>query len=175
MAGVQSHRRIGDDALAIAARDLSARSAASVPSPSIRCAGAPIWPCGSNRPHTAVAALRWFDAGKIDYALGGTAKVTCLSPDARQYGLLTPLQAFVGDDLVIVAPRTSLAAVKAKFGAVFDSIEAVSGIGQSTTVQRLTATGVFLGRRLHAPKTSPSHKNGMPAQVPTPIRRTTSV
>jgi hypothetical protein len=129
----------------------------------------------ANRPHTAVAALRWFDAGKIDYALGGTVKVTCLSPDARQYGLLTPLQAFVGDDLVIVAPRTSLAAVKAKFGAVFDSIEAVSGIGQSTTVQRLTATGVFLGRRLHAPKTSPSHKNGMPAQVPTPIRRTISV
>jgi hypothetical protein len=103
----------------------------------------------ANRPHTAVAALRWFDAGKIDYALGGTIKVTCLSPDARQYGLLTPLKALFGDDLVIVAPRTSLAAVKAKVGALFDSIEPVSGVGQSATVHHLTSDGVFLGRRLH--------------------------
>ena len=40
------------------------------------------------RPNLVVAALRWSDAGKVDYALGGRRPVICLGPDARQYGLV---------------------------------------------------------------------------------------
>ena len=39
-----------------------------------------------DRPKLVVAALRWSDAGKIDYALGGRLPVICLGPDAHQYG-----------------------------------------------------------------------------------------
>jgi hypothetical protein len=58
---VQCDGRIGNNALAVAARDLAvhlARSAASTPSPSIRCADAPIWLCGSS-PMPCASKLRW--------------------------------------------------------------------------------------------------------------------
>ena len=40
-----------------------------------------------DRPGLIVATLKWHEAGKIDYALGGRVPVICLGPDPRQYGL----------------------------------------------------------------------------------------
>ena len=59
------------------------------------------------RPNLVVAATRWLDAGKIDYALGGRVPVLCLGPDPREYGIIAPLTKYAGSDVLIIAPRTS--------------------------------------------------------------------
>ena len=100
------------------------------------------------RPGLAVAALRWYDAGKVDYALGGRVPVTCLGPDPREYGLVAPLAKFVGGDLLILAPRTTLAQIVRRFGSLFDSIQPLA----PSAVLHNGALGmvmpVFLGHRL---------------------------
>lgn len=61
------------------------------------------------RPGLVVAATRWHDAGKTDYALGRQATVICLGAGPREYGLVASAADHAGEDAVIVAPRTSLA------------------------------------------------------------------
>jgi 4-amino-4-deoxy-L-arabinose transferase-like glycosyltransferase len=76
-----------------------------------------------DRPRLVVAATRWLDAGKIDYALGGRVPVLCLGPDPREYGIIAPLADHAGSDVVIVAPRSSVAEIRARYGKLFRSIE----------------------------------------------------
>jgi hypothetical protein len=73
------------------------------------------------KPGLVVAALKWSDAGKIDYALGGSTPVICLCTDARQYGLMAPMDEYVGRDILIVAPRSK--GIEPWFRSLFDSIE----------------------------------------------------
>jgi len=77
------------------------------------------------RPGLVVAATRWMDAGKLDYALAGQATVICLGDDPRQYGLNARLGAYAGDDVLIAAPRSSFRAIDSQFGKMFDSLEAL--------------------------------------------------
>ncbi len=58
-----------------------------------------------DRPGLVVAATRWLDAGKIDYALGGRVPVICLGSDPREYGIIAPVAEYAGADVLIVAPR----------------------------------------------------------------------
>lgn len=73
-----------------------------------------------------VAATRWHDAGKIDYALGGAVPVICLGPDPRQYGLVAPLTAYAGRDVLILAPRTTQDQLATKYGHLFDRLETLA-------------------------------------------------
>jgi len=73
-------------------------------------------------PRPVIAALRWQDAGKLDYALDGAARVICLGNDPRQYGLLGADRAAPGADVLIVAPRLDAAQIAAKLGAQFATI-----------------------------------------------------
>jgi 4-amino-4-deoxy-L-arabinose transferase-like glycosyltransferase len=104
-----------------------------------------------DRPGLVIAATRWLDAGKIDYALEGRVPVLCLGPDPRQYGLIAPLTRFVGDDVLIVAPGRSLAEIKEQFGTLFDAIEPL----MPATIVHAGRPGLtvplFLGHRLHQP------------------------
>ena len=50
-----------------------------------------------------IATVSWIDAGKSDYALGGSLPVLCLSEDPRQFGLLHDVRTFTGRDALIVA------------------------------------------------------------------------
>jgi len=77
------------------------------------------------RPGLVVAATRWHDAGKVDYALGGQATVICLGADPREYGLVASAGEHAGEDVLIVAPRTSLAQVTQQLGTSFDALEAL--------------------------------------------------
>ncbi len=54
---------------------------------------------------TVVGVPDWRDAGKIAYALGPHVTMTCLNTDARQFGLVAPASAFVGRDLLLLAPE----------------------------------------------------------------------
>ena len=76
-----------------------------------------------DRPGASVAAVRWHDAGKIDYALGGRTKVICLGDDPRQYGLQP---AAASDPLLVIAPRMGLAQLRGLIGGQFHRIEALA-------------------------------------------------
>ena len=107
------------------------------------------------QPGLVVAATRWHDAGKIDYALGGDATVICLGADPREYGLVASAADHAGADAVIVAPRTSLAQVTAQFGTVFDTLEALPDAMVRHAGRPAMLLPLFMGRRLHVPLQGP--------------------
>ncbi len=107
------------------------------------------------RPGLVVAATKWHDAGKIDYALGGRSTVICLGDDPREYGLVANADDYVGDDVLIVAPRNSLAQITAKFGTSFDSIQALSTALVHHAGRPAMLLPLFLGTRLHASAKKP--------------------
>jgi 4-amino-4-deoxy-L-arabinose transferase-like glycosyltransferase len=49
-------------------------------------------------------AFRWHETGKLGYALGPSAEVICLSEDAREFGILWPVTAYTGKDVIIAVP-----------------------------------------------------------------------
>jgi hypothetical protein len=104
-----------------------------------------------DRPRLAVAAVRWLDAGKIDYALGGRAPVLCLGPDPRQYGLAAPLARYAGDDVLIVAPGRSLAEIEAGFGALFDRLEPLAPAEIRAAGKPVAVVPLFIGFGLRPP------------------------
>src|SRR5262249_13390370 len=66
-----------------------------------------------------IAAGRWQDAGKIDYALHGRLPVLCLCRDPHGYGVLTRPEDHIGEDALIVSLDSSSAHVKARYGRYF--------------------------------------------------------
>jgi 4-amino-4-deoxy-L-arabinose transferase-like glycosyltransferase len=103
------------------------------------------------RPNLAVAAIRWLDAGKIDYALGGRLPVLCLGPDPRQYGFAAPLADYAGDDALIVAPGRSLAEIEAQFGASFATIRAMRPVEIRAAGKPVASLPLFIGRQFRPP------------------------
>jgi 4-amino-4-deoxy-L-arabinose transferase-like glycosyltransferase len=104
-----------------------------------------------SRPGLVVAAIRWFDAGKIDYALGGRVPVLCLGPDPRQYGLLAPLTGYAGDDVLIIARGRSLAEIEAGFGALFAEIRSLPPAAIRVAGRKVATLPLFIGYRLRPP------------------------
>ncbi len=100
------------------------------------------------RPGLVVAATRWLDAGKIDYALGGRVRVLCLGPDPRQYGIVAPLTAYAGSDVLIIAPRSTLAEIAARFGKLFEKIEPLSQATVLHDGRPALTLPLYLGHRL---------------------------
>lgn len=103
------------------------------------------------RPGVVVAATRWHDAGKIDYALGGDATVICLGADPREYGLVASAADHAGEDAVIVAPRTSPAQATAQLGTAFDALEVLPPAMVHHAGRPALLLPLFMGRRLHRP------------------------
>jgi 4-amino-4-deoxy-L-arabinose transferase-like glycosyltransferase len=104
-----------------------------------------------DRPRLVVAAVRWLDAGKIDYALLGQVPVLCLGPDPRQYGLVAPLGRYAGDDVLIVAPGRSFAAIEAEFGALFDRLEPLAPAEIRVAEKPVASVPLFIGFGLRPP------------------------
>ncbi len=101
------------------------------------------------RPGLVVAAIRWHDAGKIDYALSGQATVICLGADPRQYGLIASAGEHAGEDVLIVAPRTSLAQITTQFGTSFDTLEVLPAAMVQHAGRPAMLLPLFMGHRLH--------------------------
>jgi 4-amino-4-deoxy-L-arabinose transferase-like glycosyltransferase len=100
------------------------------------------------RPGLIVAALRWSDAGKIDYALGGTVPVICLGPDAHQYGLIARHDDYAGADVLIVTP-VSFEKVVGQFWFLFDWIEPIAPTTVLHAGHPALKLNLFLGHGLH--------------------------
>ena len=104
-----------------------------------------------DRPRTVVAATRWLDAGKIDYALGGRVPVICLGSDPREYGIIAPVGDYTGMDVLIVAPGSSPAAIATRFGKLFDSIDTLATATVLHDGRPALILPLYLGRRLREP------------------------
>jgi 4-amino-4-deoxy-L-arabinose transferase-like glycosyltransferase len=102
------------------------------------------------RPGLVVAATRWFDAGKIDYALRGRVPVTVLGPDQREYGLTTRVREIVGHDVLFVTPKTTLEQLDLQFGRLFDYIEPLPPIVLRHAGRPAMVIPVFLGHYFSA-------------------------
>ena len=103
-----------------------------------------------DRPGLVVAALKWHEAGKIDYALGGRIPVLCLGGDARQYGLITNPDNYAGADVLIAAPRRSFAQINGQFRSLFDAIEPIAPATITHAGRPLMTLPLFIGHRLRA-------------------------
>jgi hypothetical protein len=104
-----------------------------------------------DKPGLVVATLKWHEAGKIDYALGGRVPVICLGPDARQYGITANPDNYAGADVLFVAPRRSLAQIKSQFGVRFDTIEPVAPATVMYAGRPAMELPLFIGHRLYKP------------------------
>jgi 4-amino-4-deoxy-L-arabinose transferase-like glycosyltransferase len=104
-----------------------------------------------DRPGLVVAALKWPEAGKIDYALGGRIPVICLGPDPRQYGVTVNPDDYAGADVLIVASRLSLARIESQFGTRFDAIEPIAPATVMHAGRPAMELPLFIGHRLRKP------------------------
>jgi hypothetical protein len=95
-----------------------------------------------------IGAMNWRDAGKLGYALGPTVEVLCLNLDARQFGLEQDLQAVLGRDVLIVAPRQSARAVTETLGGAFERIEALPPAMLLHANSPAMPVPIYLGHRL---------------------------
>ena len=101
------------------------------------------------RPGLVVAALKWHEAGKIDYALGGRIPVICLCSDPRQYGIIANPDDYAGADALIVAPRRSFAEIESQLGTRFDAIATTAPLTVNHAGRPAMELPLFIGRRLH--------------------------
>jgi hypothetical protein len=101
-----------------------------------------------DRPDLVVAALRWSDAGKLDYALGGKLPVICLGPDARQYSLIARHDDYAGADVLIVT-RIPLTKIIGQYWFLFDAIEQIAPANVLHAGRPALQLNLILGRRLH--------------------------
>jgi len=106
---------------------------------------------GWRQPNLFVAATRWLDAGKLDYALHGDPPVLCLSDDPRGFGIIRDPQDFIGRDALIVTPKLSLDEARARLGRHFDAIEPLAPVEIRAGGAPAIVLQVFRGTNFHDP------------------------
>lgn len=104
---------------------------------------------GDLHPGVVVAATRWNDAGKIDYALHGEVPVICLGNDPREYGIFAPASSHVTKDILIVAPRETLRSLSSQFAKSFDRIDELPPVMLLHAGKPAMLLPLFLGHDLH--------------------------
>jgi 4-amino-4-deoxy-L-arabinose transferase-like glycosyltransferase len=73
-------------------------------------------------PGMFVAAVRWFDAGKVNYALGGEPPVLCLCRDSHQFAFLHDVRQFAGHDAVVLSRSEWQLAAAARYFVRFEQL-----------------------------------------------------
>jgi hypothetical protein len=72
-------------------------------------------------PGVAVAALRWYDAGKIGYALPGVT-VTVFGPAPHEFGISAPPSSLLGRDVLLLAMPGDVTAIQNQYAPLFRSL-----------------------------------------------------
>jgi 4-amino-4-deoxy-L-arabinose transferase-like glycosyltransferase len=98
-----------------------------------------------NDPKLAVAALRWYDAGKIGYALRGDLPVTVFGPEPHQFGISAPPAKLLGRDVLIIAMPGDISAIAAEYAPDFQSITAAPALTVTSHGKTLLVIPVLLG------------------------------
>jgi 4-amino-4-deoxy-L-arabinose transferase-like glycosyltransferase len=100
-------------------------------------------------PGLVVAATRWHECGKVSYALGPDVPFLCLAKDAREFGELARPKAYIGRDVLIVAPRRSLQGMVNSVGTDFGAIEPLPPAILLHAGRPAMTVPLFLGRAFH--------------------------
>jgi 4-amino-4-deoxy-L-arabinose transferase-like glycosyltransferase len=69
----------------------------------------------------AVAALRWYDAGKIGYALPGT-QVTVFGPAPHEFGVSAPPASLIGRDFLLLAMPGDVSKIQSFYAKDFETL-----------------------------------------------------
>jgi 4-amino-4-deoxy-L-arabinose transferase-like glycosyltransferase len=101
-----------------------------------------------SRPVAAVAALRWYDAGKIGYALQGKMPVTVFGPQPHQFGISVPPESLVGKDLLLVAMPGDVSAITQDYAPYFKFLVPAPALTVMHNGQILSVIPVLLGKDL---------------------------
>jgi 4-amino-4-deoxy-L-arabinose transferase-like glycosyltransferase len=70
----------------------------------------------------AIAALRWFDAGKIGYALGDKIPVTVFGPEPHEFGDSVPPAALIGQNVLLIAMPGDVTEISQDYAPYFKSL-----------------------------------------------------
>lgn len=100
------------------------------------------------RPHFAIAALRWYDAGKIAYAVGPGIKMTVFEGNPHEFGEVSPPQSLRGDNILIAATPGNEAAIMQRYAPRFRSITVAKPIDIIHNGQVLLRIPMLLGHDL---------------------------
>jgi 4-amino-4-deoxy-L-arabinose transferase-like glycosyltransferase len=101
-----------------------------------------------NNPKLAVATLRWYDAGKIGYALRGTLPVTVFGPEPHQFGISTPPASLIGRDVLIMAMPGDVSTITAQYAPDFKSISPAPALTVTDHGATLLVIPMLLGTDL---------------------------
>jgi 4-amino-4-deoxy-L-arabinose transferase-like glycosyltransferase len=96
------------------------------------------------RPRLVIGTVRWSDAAKIDYALGGKPPVIVLGSAPHEYGLIHPLSCYRGDDVLIIAPNVTPERIRAGYGSLFTRIDTLPPV----SIEHTLTAPLYLGHRL---------------------------
>jgi 4-amino-4-deoxy-L-arabinose transferase-like glycosyltransferase len=99
-------------------------------------------------PQLAIATLRWYDAGKIGYALRGEMPVTVFGPERHEFGISTPPSSLIGRDILIIAMPGDISAISAQFRPYFKAILPAPALTVTQGGATVLVIPVLLGKDL---------------------------
>jgi 4-amino-4-deoxy-L-arabinose transferase-like glycosyltransferase len=70
----------------------------------------------------AVAALRWYDAGKVGYGLRGALPVTVFGPERHEFGISTPPSSLLGKNVLLLAMPGDVSAIARQYAPYFRTL-----------------------------------------------------
>jgi len=97
----------------------------------------------------AVAALKWFDAGKIGYGIRGELPVTVFGPEPHQFGVSFPARGLVGKNVLLVAMPGDSSVIAKDYAQYFKTLAPALTVQDHGAV--LLVIPVFFGRDLLRP------------------------
>lgn len=94
----------------------------------------------------AVAALRWYDAGKIGYALHGDLPVTVFGTAPHEFGDTAPARDFLGKTVLLLAMPGDETAIAAQYAPYFKTLSPAPALTVTFHGAVLLVIPVLLGR-----------------------------
>ena len=102
----------------------------------------------SSQKIAAVAALRWYDAGKIGYALKGRFPVTVFGPEPHQFGISSPPASLLGKDILLIAMPGDVSEIARQYAPYFKTLLPAPSLTVIHNGTLLLVIPVLLGKDL---------------------------
>jgi hypothetical protein len=97
----------------------------------------------------AVAALRWYDAGKIGYALRDSGMtVTVFGPEPHEFGNAAPPSSLLGKNILLIAMPGNVTTIGAAYAPYFKTMQPGPTLTVMQHGQLLLAIPTFIGTDL---------------------------
>jgi hypothetical protein len=107
-------------------------------------------------PEVFVAATRWHEAARLDWALQGALTVYCLSSDPRGYGVIRDTRTMLGRDALIIGVNLDPLRTRELLAPYFDALQDFPPINVIRAGQAVMSVGVMRGTRLRASGATPN-------------------